>query len=183
MREVNMQQTNEALRIQLEEKERQRQREREERMREVKETQQRVEMHRMLEEQKEKERRVNQVQYRNVLGNQAVSGHELRMGAYKLSDIEKRLNRNMLDDRQAIVQGANEIINPRRNQSFDDDARKFYGGSEASTPNIGRPVYNPPEGRRKPSYDASEKITRLAPNAQAVADRAAGAPTQKHIWF
>lgn len=57
---------------------------------------------------------MTQMNYKSSLNHQASEGHDMRMGSYKLTEIEKRLNRNVLDDgRQShLMHGANQILKP-----------------------------------------------------------------------
>ena len=91
-----IQETNQTLRLQMEEKERQKQFAKEEARRQQEETSQKIAANKQWEEQRVAERKQQQAYYRDVLAAQSSVSQDLKLASSKLTDHERLLNRNLL---------------------------------------------------------------------------------------
>ena len=159
LREANQRQLNESLRQQVTEKELTRQRAREERLRETEEVARRVEFSKKLEYEREMQKKLVQTAYRDQLLNQASFNSELKRNTVFLSDVERRLNRQMLDPQDQPRSGS---------RSLDLNAGRFFG-TTSSPPS--RAQYDP----------RLDKITRTTP-VKGPMPRPAGVPSVHNVW-
>ena len=159
LREANQRQLNESLRLQVTEKELARQRAREERLRETEEVARRVEFSKKLEYEREMQKKLVQTAYRDQLLNQASFNSELKRNTVFLSDVERRLNRQMLDPQDQPRSGS---------RSLDLNAGRFFG-TTSSPPS--RAQYDP----------RLDKITRTTP-VKGPMPRPAGVPSVHNVW-
>lgn len=128
MRENNIKQMSEALRTQVEHKERAKQYLRREQQQESEQVARSVQFTVKQDQEREQERRVQQALYKEQLQGQATNSKDLQLGAYRLSEAEKRMNRHILDEprHSSFQRSAAQIVRPSaRNYSFDEDTKNW----------------------------------------------------------
>ena len=162
LKQMNIRNNNETLRMQMEEKERLRQMAVEEQRRHAEEHKRRVEDSLRLEQEREIQKRMAKMQYNEDLSTQKTIWNDIQLNQYKLSDNEKKLNRNMIDEKATLQRGGAQILrntgniaNPANNpgngvSSYEENMQKFFGSdSQSKTP--------PPNRQDKPTMDNARK--------------------------
>lgn len=115
-KQSSLEDVRETLKYQVNEKTRQEQLKIEEQKRVTDEVQRKIEENKRIAEENEKNRRIQQGVYRNHLSNQALEIADVRGNAYKLSEFERKINRNASLDipnlKSNLSSGAYEILKP-----------------------------------------------------------------------
>ena len=129
IRDDNLRGINYTLQQQIAEKEMARRRTADDRRKDVNDMRFRVDLFRKMEMDQEVQRRANQREYSNQLSSQATIAHENRMSAYRLSEIEKKMNKHVFDDAALARGGAqvvrvNQSLNSIRSSPFAKNAQK-----------------------------------------------------------
>ena len=158
LKQMNIRSTNETLRLQMEEKERSRQSALEEQRRQAEEHKRRVEESLRLEQERELQKRMAKMQYNEDLSTQKTIWNDIQLSQYKLSEHEKKLNRNMIDEKATLQRGGAQILkntgtNPITGNainSYEENMQKFFGSdSQSKTP--------PPNRQDKQNLDNARK--------------------------
>jgi len=165
LKQMNIRNNNQTLKQQMEEKERQKLMALDEQRRHAEEHKRRVEESLRLEQEREMQKRVAKVQYNEDLSMQKTVWNDNQLNQYKLSDNEKKLNRNMIDEKGTLQRGGAQILrNNNNSSSYEENMQKFFGSeSQTRTPPPNRAEKVPFENVRKTSgqnfaYKGSNKI-------------------------
>ena len=106
-----------------------------------------------LEQEREMQKRLQRMQYSEDLSVQKTLWNDGQMMNYKLSDVEKRLNKNMIDDKALLQRGGAQILrgnNVGGANSYEDNMQKFFGSdSQTRTPQPIKEEKQPFESIRK----------------------------------
>lgn len=158
LKQMNIRSTNETLRLQMEEKERQRQMALEEQRRQAEDHKRRVEESLRLEQERELQKRLAKMQYNEDLSTQKTIWNDIQLSQYKLSEHEKKLNRNMIEEKATLQRGGAQILkntgaNPITGNginSYEENMQKFFGSdSQSKTP--------PPNRLEKQNFETARK--------------------------
>lgn len=164
LKQMNIRNNNQTLKQQMEEKERQRLMALDEQRRHAEEHKRRVEESLRLEQEREMQKRVAKVQYNEELSMQKTVWNDNQLNQYKLSENEKKLNRNMIDEKGTLQRGGAQILKNNNSSSYEENMQKFFGSdSQTRTPQPNRAERVPFENVRKLSgqnfaYKGSNKI-------------------------
>lgn len=162
LRQMNIRNNNLTLKQQMEEKERMKYSAAEEQRRLAEEHKRRIEESKRLENEREMQKRALKVQYSEDLSVQKTVWNDNQLMGFKLSENEKRLNRNMIDDKAMLQRGGAQILKtgPNGVNSYEENMQKFFGSdSQSRTP---QPARAPFENVKKPiqqsfSYNRTNK--------------------------
>ena len=153
LRQMNIRNNNLTLKQQMEEKEKMRMMATEEQRRQAEEHRRRIEESKRLENEREMQKRFQKMQYSEDLSMQKTVWSENQLQAYKLSDHEKKFNRNMIDDKALLQRGGAQILRGGggNTNSYDENMQKFFGSdSQSRTPQPVKLEKVPFENMRKP---------------------------------
>lgn len=118
---ASLENVKETLKYQLEEKNKNELVKAEERKRLADEVQRKIDETRRIEEERMRNRRIQQAEYFNHLSSQANEFNEMRTSAFKLSDTEKKMNKQYSVEvgvgRNNLSLGAQEILKPNNRAS------------------------------------------------------------------
>ena len=153
LRQMNIRNNNLTLKQQMEEKEKTRMMAAEEQRRNAEEHRRRIEESKRLENEREMQKRLQKMQYSEDLSMQQTVFTENQLQAYKLSDHEKRFNRNMIDDKALLQRGGAQIMKGGvGNSSYEENMQKFFASdSQSRTPPPAKSSKVPFENVRKPA--------------------------------
>ena len=174
IKQQNARNAQEAVKIQLRENELKRQNDRMQRLSEIHDVKRRVELSRKIEEDRDKQMQVKRNYYKDELDKQVAFNQFNRPDPGRLNEIERKMNRGMVDDRFSHLQhGARDIMkNHDTYRDFVGNAKKFYDGES---------VYSK---SATPSVDFSfEKITKTKPNIYPTEVRPAGLPQNLPMYY
>jgi hypothetical protein len=151
LKQMNIRNNNETLRLQMEEKERTRLMAIEEQRRHAEEHKRRVEESLRLEQEREMQKRMQKMQYNEDLGTQKNIWNEVQMNQFKLTEHEKKLNRNMIDEKALLQRGGAQILKNNGNisSSYEENMQKFFGSDAQSK--------TPPPNRQEKSVENVRK--------------------------
>ena len=154
LREQNISNVNQTLRAQLEEKEMQKRYQKDNFLKEAGELDRKIYESKRIEAEREQQRKMAQMQYQEQLKTQAAINQDLKLSTYKLSEHERRLNKHVLDDgRSQLQRGAQNMLKPSSNSSWEENARKFYGSG----------TNTPITTNRNKNFDPFEKPNKVSP--------------------
>ncbi|CAG9334413.1 unnamed protein product [Blepharisma stoltei] len=141
VKERNAKAVKDMLRNQIEQKESQKRKEMEEYRKEQEELNKRVEFSRMLEEERERQKFMQKQDYVDQLLRQTKAEEDSKAYTFKLSDHEKLLNKNLLDEAilsRRFKRGADEIVKGRSpSQSLEETNPRKILAYEYNAPIIG----------------------------------------------
>ncbi|OMJ86320.1 hypothetical protein SteCoe_12168 [Stentor coeruleus] len=166
LRQMNIRNTNNVLRQQMEDKERMRQMGLDEQRRQAEEHKRRIEESMKLEQERERQKRLEKAQYSEELSTQKAVWNDVQMMNYKLSENEKKLNRNMIDEKALLQKSAQQILKNNSSiisngNSYEENMVKFFGSdSQSRTP---QPMKAAPFDNAKKSSGQSFNYNRNAP--------------------
>ncbi|OMJ95619.1 hypothetical protein SteCoe_859 [Stentor coeruleus] len=141
VKQANIENIKETLKSQIEEKNRIEQQRLEEKRRNTEEMNRIVEENRRKEEERQRIRKMQQADYFKNLSTQAAEVQDIRNSTYKMSELEKKLNKNLPLD-QSLVRnnnfslGAQEILKPKQRSS------SIFGTPNEPNTQVSRPKQN-----------------------------------------
>ncbi|OMJ90494.1 hypothetical protein SteCoe_7081 [Stentor coeruleus] len=144
LRQMNIRNNNNTLKQQIEEKERTRQLALNEQQRQAEDHRRRVEESLKLEQEREMQKRMIKAQYSEDLSSQKTMWNDMQMMNYKLSDNEKKFNRNMIDEKAALQRGGQQILKNNSSSipnvnSYEENMVKFFGSDgQSKTPQLSK---------------------------------------------
>lgn len=141
VKQANIESIKETLKSQVEEKSRIEQQRLEEKRRNTEEMNRIIEENRRKEEERQRIRKMQQADYFKNLSSQAAEIQDIRNSTYKMSDLERKLNKNLPLD-QSLVRnnnfslGAQEILKPKQRSN------SIFGTPNESSTQVPRPKQN-----------------------------------------
>ena len=132
LRQMNIRNNNLTLRQQIEEKERMKMNALEEQRRLADDHRRMIEESKRIENEREMQKRMQKAQYSEDLHLQKNIWSENQLMNYRLSDNEKKFNRNMIDDKPTFQKSGAQILRGNAPASFEDNMQKFFGADTLS---------------------------------------------------